>query len=76
MSTSYLDRYDFDTNDWGSGAVDLLRKHGSKTAEELKVQGKLATQLFPLAFNYIYFNGLNTYPASFKPSNSFFYFVG
>lgn len=44
MSTSYLDRYDFDTNDWGSGGVDLLCKHRSKTAEELKVQGKLDTQ--------------------------------
>jgi len=44
MSTSHLERYDFDTNDWGSGGVDLLCKHESKTAEELKVQGKLDTQ--------------------------------
>ena len=44
MSARYLGRYDFDKNDWGSGTADLLRKYGSKTAEELKVQGKLDTQ--------------------------------
>ena len=40
MSTRYLGRYDFDKNNWGSGTVDLLRKHGGKTREELKAEGK------------------------------------